>query len=139
MALRRRVLRPGRPQAAARLPGDGAAATTTLAATLVGDPGRGPVSTATVRPEPCPWRPDQGEAWRLRAMATDAALAGQGIGALVLTAALAHIGGEGGLLVWCDARVAARPFYERAGFVVEGERFDVDGIGPHWPMARTLP
>ena len=133
--LRRRVLRPGRPLDAARLAVDGDPRTATFAARTAD--GR-VVGTAVVYPEPCPWRPDAA-AWRLRGMATERERRDRGIGARVLRAALTHVAAEGGRLVWCNARVPARRFYERAGFAVHGEPWDDPEIGPHVAMALSLP
>jgi GNAT superfamily N-acetyltransferase len=133
--LRRQVLRPGRPLDAARLAVDGDASTATFAARTAD--GR-VVGTAVVYPEPCPWRPEAG-AWRLRGMATEPQLRDRGIGRRVLHAALAHVSARGGRLVWCNARVPARRFYERAGFAVHGDPWDDPEIGPHVAMALSLP
>jgi hypothetical protein len=40
--------------------------------------------------------------------------------------------------VWCNARTPARGFYERAGFAVEGEEFELPEIGPHVLMTLAL-
>jgi GNAT superfamily N-acetyltransferase len=96
------------------------------------------VGTAVVQPAPCPWRPDDPGAWRLRGMATVSELRGHGIGERVLRAAVEHIEAAGGRLVWCNARTPAISFYERAGFAVEGDRWDDAKIGPHVPMCRVL-
>ncbi len=75
-------------------------------------------------------------AWRLRSMATAPRLRSRGIGAAVLRAALAHVKESGGALVWCNARTAARRFYEGAGFVAFGSEWDEGAIGPHIVMWR---
>ena len=137
-ALRARVLRAGTGLDALRYEQDADPRTATFAAVLGPDPDVPPVGTATVFPEACRWAPSEAGAWRLRAMATEDGLRGRGVGAAVLRAAVDHVAAEGGCLVWCDARVAARAFYERHGFAVEGEGYEVEGIGPHWPMARRL-
>lgn len=137
--LRARVLRQGWDLDRLRYDEDADPRTASFAATLTDRPDAGAVGTATVFSEPCRWSPGDEGAWRLRAMATDDGLQGRGIGAAVLAAAVDHVAAVGGRLVWCDARVAARAFYERHGFVVEGPRFEVEGIGPHWPMVRRLP
>jgi len=133
--LRQQVLRPHEPVEALALPGDDDPDTGTFAALTVDG---AVVGTATVRPERCPWAPDRTDAWRLRGMATADRLRGHGIGALVLTAALAHVGMHDGGLVWCNARTGARRFYERAGFVVKGEEFNLPDIGPHVRMWREV-
>lgn len=134
-ALRNTVLRPGQPVDAVHWPGledDGAA---TFA--VIGDDGA-PLTTVTVLPEPCPWRPDDGPAWRLRGMATAEAARGRGVGRVALDAAVDHVRSEGAALLWCNARDVALTFYERAGFVVEGEGFVNEAGIPHHPMARQL-
>jgi len=134
--LRRRVLRPDEPPDSVFWPGfevDGAATFAVL------DPLEHPISTVTVMPEPCPWRPDEAVPWRLRGMATDGGFRGRGLGRLVLDAAVDHVVGSGATLLWCNARIRAEPFYRRAGFTVDGEEFDVSGIGPHFPMSLMLP
>jgi SAM-dependent methyltransferase len=71
-------------------------------------------------------------------MATTEQVRGQGIGAALLGRLLAHVLGRGGRRVWCNARVGARAFYERAGFIVEGEPYEIPEIGPHFLMSNRL-
>ncbi len=137
-ALRARVLRVGSGLTTLRYDQDDDPRTASLAATIAQQPCSAAVGTATVFPAPCPWRPDEEDAWRLRAMATDDRFTGRGVGAAVLRAAVAHVAAEGGRVIWCDARAVARSFYERHGFTAEGEGYEMDGIGAHWPMARVL-
>ena len=40
--------------------------------------------------------------------------------------------------MWCNARVGARSFYERAGLAVHGEPFDVPPIGMHLLMSTEI-
>ena len=129
--LRQRVLRPGRPPAAARFAIDDDPSTASFAART---PDGEVVATVVVYPEPCPWLPDRPSAWRLRGMATAPDHRGQGIGTRVLLAALAHVAAAGGDLVWCNARVPARRLYERAGFRTHGAAWDDPEIGPHIAM-----
>lgn len=77
-------------------------------------------------------------AWRIRGMATAADMRGRGIGAAVLAYCEAHARAHGGRRLWCNARVAARGFYEQAGFAVEGDVFELPMIGPHYLMSKTL-
>jgi GNAT superfamily N-acetyltransferase len=133
--LRQRVLRPGQPVRTVTLAGDDDPRTGSFAARNAdGDV----VATATVRPEPCPWRPEDAGAWRLRGMATAEGLRGHGVGAQVLRAAIAHVALEGGHLIWCNARTSARRFYEREGFRVEGEEWVDPEIGLHVAMWRPV-
>jgi GNAT superfamily N-acetyltransferase len=133
--LRGRVLRPGAPPGSARLSADDHPATAAFAATT---PAGEVVGTAIVYPDPCPWQPQRPGAWRLRGMATEPGRRSGGIGARVLGAVLDHVRGQGGALVWCNARTPARRFYERAGFVPHGEPWEDPDIGPHIAMWREL-
>jgi ribosomal protein S18 acetylase RimI-like enzyme len=76
--------------------------------------------------------------WRVRGMATAADERGRGAGRGVLDALVEHARANGGTSVWCNARVPARSFYERAGFRVCSDVFDVPPIGPHLVMEREL-
>ena len=44
----------------------------------------------------------------------------------------------GGQRVWCNARIAATAFYERAGMVRIGLPFEIEGIGTHMRMVVAL-
>ncbi len=70
---------------------------------------------------------------QLRAMAVDPIYQGTGLGAALLKAA-AGIAREREQSLWCEARAHAVGFYERSGWVVESELFDVPRIGPHYRM-----
>ncbi|HMJ74652.1 MAG TPA: GNAT family N-acetyltransferase [Iamia sp.] len=133
--LRNAVLRPGLPLDAVHWPAleDPEAATFAV----IGDD-ESPLTTATVLVELCPWRPDDVPAWRLRGMATDDTWRGRGVGRLALDAAVAHVRAEGAALLWCHARDVALSFYERAGFVVEGDGFVSERGIPHHPMTLHL-
>ncbi|HEY1634824.1 MAG TPA: GNAT family N-acetyltransferase [Acidimicrobiales bacterium] len=133
--LRQRVLRPHESIYQLALPGDEKPDACHLAARTA----RGEVvGTATVRREPPHWDPNTMCGWRLRGMATSDHLRGRGIGARVLDAVLAHVASHGGGLLWCNARVPARTFYERAGFVTLGEPWIDPDIGPHAAMWRRV-
>lgn len=133
--LRGRVLRPGAPPDRVRLDVDDLPDTAAFAAR---DADGTVVGTAIVYPEPCPWAPARPGAWRLRGMATAEGRRGGGVGGRVLDAVLAHVAAEGGALVWCNARVPARRFYERAGFAAHGDEWVDPEIGPHVAMWRDV-
>jgi len=134
--LRRAVLRPHQRIEELVLPGDDDADTGHFAALLDGRV----VGTASVRAEaaPFPVPGTAGAVWRLRGMATEPALRGSGVGGRVLAAALGHVASSGGTLLWCNARTPARSFYERAGFVADGQPWDEPEIGPHVRMWRRV-
>jgi GNAT superfamily N-acetyltransferase len=77
-------------------------------------------------------------AWRVRGMATAPRARGKGAGTAVLQALVRHAEACGASRVWCNARVPARSFYERAGFRVVSEEFEIPQIGTHVVMERML-
>ena len=102
------------------------------------DPSGSPLATVTVMPEPCPWRLDEEAPWRLRGMATDGGVAGTRPRTRRARRRRRPRGRRASLGAVVQRPVAAVRFYERAGFSVEGDEFDVPGIGPHRPMARPI-
>jgi len=96
------------------------------------------VSVASVLSEAPPWQPGAGPAWRLRAMATLPQWRGQGVGSAVLAAAMAYVRAAGGGLFWCNARLAAVGFYQRAGMATIGEPWELPLVGPHIAMWVVL-
>lgn len=76
--------------------------------------------------------------WRLRGMATAPDARRRGVGAALLAACVEHVTVEGGGELWCNARLVAQDFYLAAGFMVVGDRFDIEGIGPHHLMRRDV-
>ncbi len=76
--------------------------------------------------------------WRVRGMATVSGERDRGAGRAVLDALLEHARTAGGSRVWCNARVPARSFYERAGFHASSGVFELPPIGPHLVMEREL-
>lgn len=133
--LRNEVLRPGMDVDGVHWPAIEGGDAVTFA---VRDDDDAPLTTVTVIPAPCPWRPDDAPAWQLRGMATAEAARGRGVGRLALDAAVAHVTDAGAALLWCNARDVALSFYERAGFVVEGDGFLSEHGIPHHPMSREI-
>lgn len=62
---------------------------------------------------------------------------GRGLGLLLMRAVLDEARGQGFSEAVLDSQTYAIPFYERMGFVAEGEEFDDAGI-PHYLMRRRL-
>ncbi|KQS68423.1 GNAT family N-acetyltransferase [Modestobacter sp. Leaf380] len=132
LPLRSSVLRPGRPAA---IPGDEDPATLHLAARL---PGGRVVGVVRFHPAACTWRAAE-QPWQLRGMATDPEVRGAGAGRALVAEGLARLAADGADLVWCDAREAAVGFYERMGFTVVTDTYDVPAVGPHRGMVVELP
>lgn len=72
--------------------------------------------------------------WRVRGMATASHAQGSGAGRAVLDALIAHARTHGATRIWCNARSAARRFYEQAGFQAVSSEFELPHIGPHYKM-----
>jgi GNAT superfamily N-acetyltransferase len=130
--LRSAVLRPGFPREAAIYDVDALPATRHFVATA--DDGR-VVGCVTVFPSP--WH-GRGDAWQLRGMGVAADLQGAGVGRKLLAAVddFLRTLGPRPPVIWCNARVTAIGFYERCGWVVASDVFELPPIGPHVKMTR---
>ena len=79
----------------------------------------------------------EGCKFRIRGMAVSAEHRNKGVGTLIVKG-LQDYAKERGSGIWCNARVRAVPMYERCGFVVISDVFDIEGIGPHYDMEWKL-
>ena len=95
------------------------------------------VGVATFFPEPCPVRPGP-RAWRLRGMATFPEMQGRGGGSSLVAEGLRVARADNAELMWCNARVSARGFYEKLGFATVGNEFVLPVAGPHYVMIKDL-
>lgn len=77
-------------------------------------------------------------AYRLRGMATDPAFQGQGLGSSLLRKAEHELKIRKCDLLWFNARVSAEIFYQKLGFDVIDNIFDIPTIGPHKVMFKWL-
>jgi GNAT superfamily N-acetyltransferase len=96
------------------------------------------IGAASVRRETAPWNVELRQSWRLRGMATAEDRRSQGVGTAILEAVIQHVQQRGGGLLWCNARMAAVSFYERAGFGTRGESWDDPILGPHIAMEMRV-
>ena len=131
--LRGAVLRPGRPEAELIFDLDEDPRTGHYAVRY----GAVVVGVASVMADGHPREPRQGD-WRIRGMAVEEAHRGAGIGGSLLAACEAHARRAGGSRLWCNARVGARNLYLRGGLMIEGDQFEIPGIGPHLLMSKPL-
>lgn len=76
--------------------------------------------------------------YRLRAMASAPEVRGGNFGKCVIDFAIDKLKQEGIELLWCDAREVALGFYEKMGFEVTGDFYEVRNIGPHKLMYYEL-
>ena len=125
LPLRHAVLRAGLPFDAARFDGDDEPDALHLAALHDGDV----IGCATLISRPL----DDAPARQLRGMATDPAWRGRGAGRALLEEVHRHAGTA---TLWCNARLPAVPFYQRLGWRIISDRFDVPTAGPHHRMRR---
>jgi GNAT superfamily N-acetyltransferase len=72
--------------------------------------------------------------WRIRGMASVPEARGTGLGKKLVEAARDRVWAIDRIPIWCNARESAFGFYEKLGFVVVGELFEIDGIGTHAVM-----
>ena len=75
----------------------------------------------------------EGCKFRIRGMAVSAEHRNKGVGTLIVKG-LQDYAKECGSGIWCNARIRAIPVYERCGFVVISDVYDIEGIGPHRDM-----
>lgn len=132
--LRQRVLRPHQAVRDCGFPGDDAAAAAHVGVRRGGALG----AVGSVLPEEETTGRAPGIPWRIRGMAVAPEARGEGLGRAVLAALLAHVRGEGGEAVWCNARTTAAGFYTAHGFRVVGAPFELPRIGPHVVMVRRV-
>jgi GNAT superfamily N-acetyltransferase len=131
--LRHVALRAGLPREAAIFDGDHDASTRHYAA--FGGPGMRVVGCATLHLNSWNGQP----AWQLRGMATDPSVRGTGVGRRLLEFAERDLADAPAVQqLWCNARVPAVGFYQRAGWVVASEVFDIPTAGPHVRMTKRL-
>ena len=131
-ALRAQELRQGR---AVEIDGDDAPYALHLAARLDGGE---IVGVVRFLPRDCPWREAEAP-WQLRGMATDPRVRGLGVGRALVAEGLSRVVERGADLVWCDARAAAVGFYERIGFTLVTDEYDLRPVGAHRGMLIELP
>jgi GNAT superfamily N-acetyltransferase len=129
--LRYEVLRGGLPPEAAIFPGDHDATSRHYGAFADGQN----VGCATLHLNQ--WLDEP--AWQLRGMATSPDFRGSGVGREILTFIERDVAQNHTVhLLWCNARVPAVRFYQRLGWQVVSEEFEVPTAGPHMRMVKRL-
>lgn len=74
--------------------------------------------------------------FQIRAMASDESVRGKGVGLKLLVVAQKIALQHGADYIWANARATAVGFYEKAGYKVLGEKFEIAGVGPHYLVYR---
>ncbi len=129
------ILRPGFPRDTAIFPGDNDPETRHFGAYL----NEKLVGVASIFRAPMPDDPVDRIAWQLRGMATLPSVRGSGFGRALLEACEVAAHALGVELLWCNARIAAAPFYQLHGWIITGEQFEIPTVGPHFRMLLRLP
>jgi len=78
--------------------------------------------------------PDGTPGWRIRGMASVPEVRGTGYGRRLVEIACDRAWAIERVPIWCNARASAFGFYEKIGFAVVGELFEIEGIGTHAVM-----
>ena len=128
--LRHAVLREGLPRETAIFPGDdnpdsrhyGAFDSTRL------------IGCVTLHPSQWQDRP----AWQLRGMAIVPDLRQTGIGKAMIEFLEADLADSNVKQLWCNARVPAAGFYQKMGWQIVSDVFEIPTAGPHVKMAKSL-
>ncbi len=132
--LRHKVLRPGQPFSTTHLDKDNDLKTIHFALYQTNNI----VSIATIYPENIDGEYDK-RAYRLRGMATEISMQGMGYGTHILTECIQFLSTTiKANYLWCNARESAFGFYEKFGFEIVGETFDIENIGPHKKGIYTI-
>ncbi len=82
--------------------------------------------------------PSDPDAYQVRGMAVSDRSRGTGAGKLVLDSLEARAKELGTNTIWCNARASAAGFYQKADWHIAGDMFEIQGVGPHFVMVKTL-
>jgi len=128
--LRHAILRAGLPRETALFPGDDDAGARHYGAfeedRLIG----------CVTLHSSSWR--DGPAWQLRGMAVDKDHQSNGVGKALIDFLEGDLRDSHTLQLWCNARVPAAKFYEKMGWRIVSEPFEIPTAGPHVKMTKRL-
>ena len=80
----------------------------------------------------------KGTQYQLRGMATLPEVRGEGFGNLLIKKGTEILQQKAIEFVWCNAREVALGFYQRNGFEIVGQSFDIQKVGVHFKMVREL-
>jgi len=133
--LRHQVLRQGLPLEAAIFEGDLDPASRHYGAFISNSPAPRAAGCATLHLNQ--WLDES--AWQLRGMATAPDFRGRGLGRDILGFIEADIQAIQPIrLLWCNARVPAIRFYQRLGWQLVSDEFEIPTAGPHVRMVKRL-
>jgi GNAT superfamily N-acetyltransferase len=84
------------------------------------------------------FKPEFTQIAQLRGMAVLPEHRDGGIGGLLLRAVETKGIEESIEVLWFNARIKAVPFYEKNGYIREGEAYEIEGVGTHYFMFKVL-
>jgi predicted GNAT family N-acyltransferase len=132
--LRHRVLRPHQPLNACAFPYDTAPDALHIGSFLNGEL----IGVGSIVPEPRK-NATQPVSWRIRGMAVQEDTRGTGAGSKILQALIDYASTQQlPAEIWCNGRAHVKGFYERFGFVQEGDLFELPETGPHVLLVTML-
>jgi|SRR5690606_16773280 len=76
--------------------------------------------------------------FQLRGMAVLQEYQGQGIGAVLVKQSEERVMEQKGPLIWLNARLFAVSFYEKLGYEISGDEFEIPLVGVHYTMKKTF-
>ncbi|MDG1044947.1 MAG: GNAT family N-acetyltransferase, partial [Flavobacteriaceae bacterium] len=62
----------------------------------------------------------------------------KGIGAAILRFGERKINERGLSGIWMNARIKAVGFYEKLGYCIHGNEFEIQGVGAHFKMRKKI-
>lgn len=80
----------------------------------------------------------QGTQYQLRGMATLPEVRGEGFGNLLIKKGTEILQQKAIEFVWCNAREVALGFYQRNGFEIIDQSFDIERVGAHYKMVKEI-
>lgn len=84
------------------------------------------------------WPEYEDSSFQLRGMAVLESHQGKGIGAELLKAAEAVVKNRKAAIIWFNARIGAVNFYQKFGYEIVSEEFEISGVGPHVKMLKKM-
>jgi len=130
VGLRHRILRAGLPRHVAIFSGEEQPDKLHFAAYMRGIV----IGCASLHPSVFENRP----AFQLRGMAVEPAYQGIGVGRELIVAVEEQTRQLGISVIWANCRTPAVPFYEKMGWKIISDEFDIETAGPHFKMVHWL-
>ena len=76
--------------------------------------------------------------FQLRGMAIEVTHQGKGVGRKIIKYVFPILVAKNGATLWCNARESAFAFYQKMGFEIMGNAFDIPSVGTHYKMQKQL-